>query len=129
MLSKNDHRMFTSRSNILSFHATCIRPGWKNIKRYRETSTSLNTTYVSVKYSGQVETDVLGGVRRVVSQPFAKITIDSEPCMTMLLEKLRKSDWSWKIAVSVCNIYYSLLCTRVSNQNPAIVFFYTASRQ
>ena len=36
----------------------------------------------------------LGGVRRVASQPVAKITTDSEPCMTMLLEKLRKSDRS-----------------------------------
>ena len=27
-------------------------------------------------------------------QPVAKITIDPEPCMTMLLEKLRKSDRS-----------------------------------
>ena len=48
----------------------------------------------SVKYSGRVETDVLGGARRLASQPFAKITIDPEPCMTMLLEKLRKSDRS-----------------------------------
>ena len=31
---------------------------------------------------------------RVTSQPVAKITIDPEPCMTMLLEKLRKSDRS-----------------------------------
>ena len=38
--------------------------------------------------------DVLGGARRVASQPFVKITIDPEPCMTMLLEKLRKSDRS-----------------------------------
>ena len=37
----------------------------------------------SVKYSGRVETDVLGGARRLASQPFAKITIDPEPCMTM----------------------------------------------
>ena len=28
------------------------------------------------------------------SQPVAKITIDPEPCMAMLLEKLRKSDRS-----------------------------------
>ena len=42
----------------------------------------------SVKY------DVLGRARQVASQPFTKITIDPEPCMTMLLEKLRKSDWS-----------------------------------
>ena len=42
----------------------------------------------------RVETYVLGGARRVASQPFAKITIDPEPCMTMLLEKLRKSDRS-----------------------------------
>ena len=48
----------------------------------------------SVKYSGREETDVLGGARRFASQPFAKITIDPEPCMTMLLEKLRKSDRS-----------------------------------
>ena len=48
----------------------------------------------SVKYSGRVETDVLGGARRFASQPFAKIIIDPEPCMTMLLEKLRKSDRS-----------------------------------
>ena len=40
----------------------------------------------SVKYSGRVEMDVLGGARWVVSKPFAKITIDSEPCMTILLE-------------------------------------------
>ena len=45
----------------------------------------------SVKYSGRVETDVLAGARRVARQPFAKITIDPEPCMTMLLEKLQKS--------------------------------------
>ena len=32
----------------------------------------------------------LGGA----SQPFAKITLDPEPCMTMLLEKLQKSDRS-----------------------------------
>ena len=38
--------------------------------------------------------NVLGGARRVVSQPFAKITIDPEPCITMLLEKLCKSDRS-----------------------------------
>ena len=52
----------------------------------------------SVKYSGRVETDVfncdLGGARRDTSQPVAKITIDPEQCMAMLLEKLRKSDWS-----------------------------------
>ena len=48
----------------------------------------------SVKYSGRVEMDVLGGVRQVASQPFLKITFDPESCMTMLLEKLRKSDWS-----------------------------------
>ena len=36
----------------------------------------------------------LGGARRVASQPVVKITIDPEPCMTMLLEKLRKSDRS-----------------------------------
>ena len=33
----------------------------------------------------------LGRERRVASQPVAKITIDPEPCMTMLLEKIRKS--------------------------------------
>ena len=53
----------------------------------------------SVKYNCPVETDVfesrdLGGARRVVSQPVAKITVDPEPCMAMLLEKLRKSDRS-----------------------------------
>ena len=37
----------------------------------------------SVKYSGRVETDVLGGARRVASQPFVKITIYPEPCMTI----------------------------------------------
>ena len=36
----------------------------------------------------------LGGARRAANQPVAKITIDPEPCMTMLLEKLRKSDRS-----------------------------------
>ena len=36
----------------------------------------------------------LGGTRRVASQPIAKITIDPEACMTMLVVKLRKSDWS-----------------------------------
>ena len=36
----------------------------------------------------------LGRARWVASQPVAKITIDLEPCMTMLLEKLRKSDWT-----------------------------------
>ena len=36
----------------------------------------------------------LGGVRWVASQPVTKITIDPEPCMTMLLEKLRKSERS-----------------------------------
>ena len=56
-------------------------------------------TLPSVKYNCPVETDVfescdLGGARRVASQPVAKITIDTEPCMTMLLEKLRKSDRS-----------------------------------
>ena len=51
-------------------------------------------TLPSLKYSGRVEADVLGGTRRVASKPFAKITIDPEPCMTMLLEKLRKSDRS-----------------------------------
>ena len=40
----------------------------------------------SVKYSGRVETDALGGARWVVSKPFSKITIDWEPCMTILLE-------------------------------------------
>ena len=30
----------------------------------------------------------LGGARWVASQPFTKITIDLEPCVTMLLEKL-----------------------------------------
>ena len=53
----------------------------------------------SVKYNWPVETDVfqscdLGRVRWVMSQPVAKITIDLEPCMTMLLEKLQKSDLS-----------------------------------
>ena len=48
----------------------------------------------SVKYSGGVEIDVfesrhdLGGARRVASQLVEKITIDPEPCTTMLLEKL-----------------------------------------
>ena len=36
----------------------------------------------------------LGGARCVASQPVAKITTDPEPCMAMLLEKLRKSDRS-----------------------------------
>ena len=36
----------------------------------------------------------LGRERQVASQPVAKIAIDLEPCMTMLLEKLRKSDQS-----------------------------------
>ena len=51
----------------------------------------------SVKYNGRVEMVVvfesrdLGGARRVASQPVAKITIDPESCMTILLEKLRKS--------------------------------------
>ena len=36
----------------------------------------------------------LGSARQVVSQSVAKITIDPEPCMPMLLEKLRKSDRS-----------------------------------
>ena len=53
----------------------------------------------SVKHNCPVETDVfksrdLGGVRLVTSLPVAKITIDPEPCMAMLLEKLRKSDRS-----------------------------------
>ena len=49
----------------------------------------------SVKYSGLVEMNRdLGGARQIASQPVAKITIDPEPCMTMLLEKLRKSDRS-----------------------------------
>ena len=52
-------------------------------------------TLPSVKYNGQVEMNRdLGGVRQVVSQPVVQITIDPEPCMTMLLEKLRKSDRS-----------------------------------
>ena len=51
----------------------------------------------SRKYSGRVQADVfesrLGRARRrVASEPVAKITIDPEPFMTMLLEKLRKSD-------------------------------------
>ena len=29
-----------------------------------------------------------------MSEPVTKITTNSEPCLTMLLEKLRKSDWS-----------------------------------
>ena len=55
---------------------------------------------ITLQYSGRVEADVfelrlgLGGARQVASQPAAKITIDLEPCMTMLLEKLRKSDRS-----------------------------------
>ena len=53
----------------------------------------------SVKYNCPVETDIfesrnLGGARRVASWPVAKITIDPEPCMTILLEKLQKSDRS-----------------------------------
>ena len=36
----------------------------------------------------------LGGARWVASQPVTKIAIDPEPCMTMLLEKLRKSNRS-----------------------------------
>ena len=36
----------------------------------------------------------LGGARWVASQPVTKITIDPDPCMAMLLEKLRKSDRS-----------------------------------
>ena len=35
-----------------------------------------------------------GGARRVASQPIAKMTIDSELCTTVLLERLRKSDRS-----------------------------------
>ena len=41
VLSKNCRRMYTSRSNILSFHVTSIRPGWKNVKRYRDGSTEV----------------------------------------------------------------------------------------
>ena len=52
----------------------------------------------SIKYSGRVKQMYLnrdlGGVRWVVRQPVTKITIDTEPCMTMLLEKLRKSERS-----------------------------------
>ena len=44
----------------------------------------------SVKYSGRVETDIIGCIGRGET----KITIDPEPCMTMLLEKLPKSDRS-----------------------------------
>ena len=48
-----------------------------------------------VRYNCPVfESRNLGGARRVASQPVAKITIDPEPCMAMLLEKLRKSDRS-----------------------------------
>ena len=36
----------------------------------------------------------LRGARRVTSQPVAKIIIGMEPCMTLLLEKLQKSDRS-----------------------------------
>ena len=51
--------------------------------------------------------DVLGGARQVASQPFVKIIIDPEPCMTMLLEKLRKSDRSmgeWRDEVGRSNV-------------------------
>ena len=58
----------------------------------------------SVKYSGRVETDVLGVARWLASQPFAKITIDPEPCMTMLLEKLQKATGFCELAISVCSI-------------------------
>ena len=30
--------LYTSRSNILSFHVTNIRPGWENVKRNRDGS-------------------------------------------------------------------------------------------
>ena len=33
---------------------------------------------------------VLGGARWVASQPFTKIIIDMEPCMTMLLERKKE---------------------------------------
>ena len=51
-------------------------------------------TLPSVKYNGGVETDIfeschdLGGARQVEHQHVTKITINPEPCMTILLEKL-----------------------------------------
>ena len=52
----------------------------------------------SVKYSGQVEVDVidhnLGRARRFANQPVAKIITNPEPCIAMMLEKLQKSSWS-----------------------------------
>ena len=61
---------------------------------------------LGIKYSGRVYRNVnhdLGGA----SQPFAKITFDLEPCMTMLLEKLRtkKATNLWKIAVIFGNTW------------------------
>ena len=48
---------------------------------------------LSVKYSGRVEMDVFKlQLRR--GETITKITIDPEPCKTMLLEKLRESYWS-----------------------------------
>ena len=61
----------------------------------------------SIKYCGQVEMDVLGGARQVASQPFVKIIIDPELCITMLLEKLRKCDRSmgeWRDEVGRSNV-------------------------
>ena len=44
--------------------------------------------------SKQVMNDDLGRERQIASEPVAKIN-NPEPCLTMLLEKLRKSDWSF----------------------------------
>ena len=48
----------------------------------------------------------LGGARRVASQPLAKITIDPEPCMTVQLEKLRKSESVFGRLLSLSATYF-----------------------
>ena len=68
------------------------------------TPSSCKTLYYIIIYTPLLslhlaKTDIfesrnLGGARWVASQPVAKITIDPEPCMTMLLKKLQKSDRS-----------------------------------
>ena len=51
---------------------------------------SQTSSYATVEYKRMYLNRNLGGARRVTNQPVTKITIDPEPCVTMLLE----SDWS-----------------------------------
>ena len=47
----------------------------------------------------------LGGAKRVASQPFAKITIDPEPCMTMLPGEAMKKQPVFGRLLSMSAIY------------------------